>query len=319
MASNSNTKNVGVGGVTTAVNAWYDSETGSSVRLCITTSIHGSGNGPWGYGVVGQSGYDGNGVNWQEVGRGVFNYANTIVNGTAYFTVSKTHGGWTASCWAKSWGETVNGYGAYSASDEVRCNVWIPAKSSYTVSYNANGGSGAPSAQTKWHDETLTLSSTKPTRSGYTFAGWGTSATDTGVKYSAGGQYTGNSNVTLYAIWTNVAKMTLAYNANGGTGAPASQTHLINTTSKISGAAPTRNNYVFLGWSTSSTATKPTYIINGQYTNNSFTNGATVTLYAVWAKKSPMMCVDVGERYIRSVWVEVPSGKRLKAVWFQTG
>ena len=205
--------------------------------------------------------------------------------------------------------------------DYATTTVTVPAvaRPTYTVSYNANGGSGAPSNQTKQHDITLTLSSVKPTRSGYEFAGWGTSATDTGVKYSAGGQYTGNANITLYAIWTNVAKMTLAYNANGGSGAPSSQTHLINTVSKISGVAPTRNNYVFLGWSTSSTATKPTYIINGQYTNNSFTNGATVTLYAVWAKKSPMMCVNVGDRYIRSVWVNVPSGKSLKSVWFKTG
>ena len=205
--------------------------------------------------------------------------------------------------------------------DYATTTVTVPAvaRPTYTVSYNANGGSGAPSNQTKQHDITLTLSSVKPTRSGYEFAGWGTSATDTGVKYSAGGQYTGNANITLYAIWSNVAKLTLAYNANGGTGAPSRQTHLINTVSKISGVVPTRNNYVFLGWSTSSTATKPTYIINGQYTNNSFTNGATVTLYAVWMKKSPMMCVNVGDRYIRSVWVNVPSGKSLKSVWFKTG
>ena len=39
----------------------------------------------------------------------------------------------------------------------------------YTVSYNANGGSGAPGNQTKTHNVTLTLSSTKPTRTGYTF------------------------------------------------------------------------------------------------------------------------------------------------------
>lgn len=205
--------------------------------------------------------------------------------------------------------------------DYATTTVTVPAvaRPTYTVSYNANGGSGAPSNQTKQHDITLTLSSVKPTRSGYEFAGWGTSATDTGVKYSAGGQYTENANITLYAIWSNVAKLTLAYNANGGTGTPSSQTHLINTVSKISGVAPTRNNYVFLGWSTSSTATKPTYIINGQYTNNSFTNGATVTLYAVWMKKSPMMCVNVGDRHIRSVWVNVPSGKSLKSVWFKTG
>ena len=204
--------------------------------------------------------------------------------------------------------------------DYATTTVTVPAvaRPIYTVSYNANGGSGAPSNQTKQHDITLTLSSVKPTRSGYTFAGWGTSATDTGVKYSAGGQYTGNSNITLYAIWTNVAKMTLSYNANGGSGAPSSQTHLINTTSKISGAIPTRNNYVFLGWSTSSTATRPTYIIDGQYTNNSFRDGDTFYLYAVWAKKTPLY-INSQEHSFKSVWVNVPSGKSLKSIWFKTG
>lgn len=205
--------------------------------------------------------------------------------------------------------------------DYATTTVTVPAvaRPTYTVSYNANGGSGAPSNQTKQHDITLTLSSVKPTRDGYEFAGWGTSATDTGVKYSAGGQYTGNANIILYAIWTNAAKLTLAYNANGGSGAPSSQTHLINTVSKISGVKPTRDKYVFLGWSTSSTATTPTYIADGQYTNNSFTDGATVTLYAVWLKKSPSIYINSSERGFKSVWVNVPSGKSLKSVWFKTG
>lgn len=205
--------------------------------------------------------------------------------------------------------------------DYATTTVTVPAvaRPTYTVSYNANGGSGAPSNQTKQHDITLTLSSVKPTRDGYEFAGWGTSATDTGVKYSAGGQYTGNANITLYAIWTNVAKLTLAYNANGGTGAPSSQAHLINTVSKISGVKPTRDKYVFLGWSTSNTATKATYIADGQYTNNSFTDGATVTLYAVWMKKSPSIYINSSVHSFKSVWVNVPSGKSLKSVWFKTG
>lgn len=205
--------------------------------------------------------------------------------------------------------------------DYATTTVTVPAvaRPTYTVSYNANGGSGAPSSQTKQHDITLTLSSTKPTRDGYEFAGWGTSATDTGVKYSAGGQYTGNASITLYAIWTNVAKLTINYNANGGSGAPVSQTHLINTTSKISGAKPTRDKYVFLGWSTSSSATSATYIADGQYTNNSFTDGATVTLYAVWLKKSPSIYINSSEHSFKSVWVNVPSGKSLKSIWFKTG
>lgn len=238
-----------------------------------------------------------------------FDYSASRGVGTSYNNRTYTvHAWWDAS-------------GFSHGTNYATTTVTVPAvaRPTYTVSYNANGGSGAPSNQTKQHDITLTLSSVKPTRDGYEFAGWGTSATDTGVKYSAGGQYTGNANITLYAIWTNVAKLTLSYNANGGTGAPSSQTHLINTVSKISGVKPTRDNYVFLGWSTSSTATKATYIADGQYTNNSFTDGATVTLYAVWMKKSPSIYINSSERSFKSVWVNVPSGKSLKSVWFKTG
>ncbi len=75
----------------------------------------------------------------------------------------------------------------------------------YTVSYNANGGSGAPSSQTKTHGTTLTLSSTVPTRSGYTFLGWSTSSTATSATYAAGGSYTSNSAATLYAVWSQAS------------------------------------------------------------------------------------------------------------------
>lgn len=85
----------------------------------------------------------------------------------------------------------------------------------YTIKYDANGGSGAPSSQTKTWGTNLTLSSTKPTRTGYQFAGWATSATGA-VAYAAGGIYSTNSAATLYAVWTaNTVK--LAYNPNGGT------------------------------------------------------------------------------------------------------
>ena len=71
----------------------------------------------------------------------------------------------------------------------------------YTVSYDANGGSSAPAAQTKTKDVALTLSSTKPTRTGYTFLGWATSKTAASAQYQPGGSYTANAAVTLYAVW----------------------------------------------------------------------------------------------------------------------
>ena len=152
----------------------------------------------------------------------------------------------------------------------------VPAKTHYTVSYNANSGSGAPSAQTKWHGETLTLSSTKPTRTGYTFLGWSTSSTATSATYAAGGSYTANAAATLYAVW-RINTWTVAYNANGGTGAPASQTKTYGQTLTLSSSRPSRSGYTFLGWSTNSAGTGTAYSPGGSYTAN-----AAATLYAVW-------------------------------------
>ena len=156
--------------------------------------------------------------------------------------------------------------------------VWSPL--TYTVSYNANGGTGAPASQTKTYGQTLTLSSKAPTRSGYDFVGWGTSNTSTSASYQPGGSYTSNSGRTLYAIWKSNAPKTytVSYNANGGSGAPASQTKTHGVTLTLSSATPTRSGYSFLGWSTSSSATSASYSAGGSYTTN-----ASVTLYAVWS------------------------------------
>ena len=70
-----------------------------------------------------------------------------------------------------------------------------------TVNYNANGGSGAPTSQNKYNTVDLTLSSTKPTRTGYAFVSWNTSSDGSGVSYQPGSKYTANESTTLYAIW----------------------------------------------------------------------------------------------------------------------
>ena len=163
-----------------------------------------------------------------------------------------------------------------SATKNVSFSVSVPAWTSYTITYNANGGSGAPSKQTKWKDQTLTLSTTKPTRTGYSFLGWSTSSTATSATYSAGGSYTANSAATLYAVW-KANTYTVRYDANGGTGAPGNQTKTYGQTLTLSSTKPTRTNYNFKGWGTSASATTIAYSAGGNYTAN-----AAVTLYAVW-------------------------------------
>lgn len=193
-------------------------------------------------------------------------------NGSASKTITVTF---------KNYEEDWQGNVTESATKTVSFTVTVPDWTSYKVSYNANGGSGAPSSQTKWKDQTLTLSSTKPARSGWTFMGWGTSASDTSANYSAGGSYTSNAAITLYAVWRK--QLTLSYNANGGSGAPSnSSAYIYNATTgkafTISSTKPTRTGYTFLGWSTSASATSATYSSGG-----SITLSANVTLYAVWS------------------------------------
>lgn len=157
----------------------------------------------------------------------------------------------------------------------VSTSYSVPALASYTVTFNANGGSGAPGSQTKYYGKTLKLSTTKPTRTGYTFQGWGTSATGS-VVYDPGDNYTANAADTLYAIW-KANTWTVTYNANGGFGAPAAQTKTYGVTLTLSSTKPTRTNYNFLGWGTSPNSTTVAYKAGASYTNNS-----AITLYAIW-------------------------------------
>ncbi len=182
-------------------------------------------------------------------------------------------------------GKTIVGIELYEAGcvggtpiDTAYITVNVSAKT-YTVSYNANGGTGAPASQTKTHGTALTLSNTIPTRTGYTFLGWSTSSTATSATYSAGSSFTTNANTTLYAVWKeNDVWVTITLESNDD-----SNTDRIywgkNSITKTLDYVPVRDGYTFLGWSKDSTATSPTYF-NGQ----TYTFTSHIILYAVWEK-----------------------------------
>jgi uncharacterized repeat protein (TIGR02543 family) len=77
--------------------------------------------------------------------------------------------------------------------------IWKPY--TYEVYFNANGGSNAPDGLTKTYNVALTLPTKIPTRTNYNFLGWNTYASATTPLYQAGGKYTSNNDVTLYAVW----------------------------------------------------------------------------------------------------------------------
>lgn len=121
-------------------------------------------------------------------------------------TYQRTHSAYniTHRISTTDFGTIVDSGGGYVFQDigspSFTWTLTIPALPSYSVTYNANNGTGTISNQTKWYGETLTLASSGFTRQYYTLDGWATSSTGN-VAYALGASYTGNSALTLYAHW----------------------------------------------------------------------------------------------------------------------
>lgn len=133
-------------------------------------------------------------------GSGYYSASGTYTMGTKTLAITKTHSAQSITVKA-----TVTSTYAWSGhSSTASATVSVPAKTSYSITYNANTGSGAPGSQTKWYGEALTLSTATPTLEGYDFVGWSTTQSTPGsgtATYTAGGSYTANAAATLYAVW----------------------------------------------------------------------------------------------------------------------
>lgn len=84
----------------------------------------------------------------------------------------------------------------------------------YTITYNANGGSGSMASQTV-NGTSASVGTSTFTRTGYNFTGWNTKADGSGTSYSNGQAITLTGNITLYAQWS-IKMFTLTYNAKRG-------------------------------------------------------------------------------------------------------
>lgn len=131
----------------------------------------------------------------------------------------------------------------------VTTSVTIPAVQTHTVTFNANGGTGAPAPQTKVYGYILILSSQVPTREGYKFVHWANNPVDNQATqwYDPGGQYGRDEDITLYAIWDG-EEYTYTFDPNGGTGGPTTATKKRGVDFTFPSSQPSWEHHDFLGW-----------------------------------------------------------------------
>ena len=201
-------------------------------------------------------------------------------------------------------------------------NIPAPVAETVTLTYDANGGTGAPETVTvnKNTEDYVLNTDTTPTHEpvdgrDVEFKGWSADEAVINQVYEKDNVPAtvttidiAEENVTVYAVWAYkeeppVGTVMLTYDANGGTGAPASATVNKNTEVTLdSTTTPTHaeadGKYVtFAGWSNNEAVKGAIYEKDSEPTTvGKVTVGETdVTVYAVWVYGDPVDPVDPPE------------------------
>ncbi len=192
----------------------------------------------------------------------------------------------------------------------------------YKITYNANTTdtvSNMPSnVSASSATEAVTISSNSPTRSGWYFTGWNTSASGDGASYVKGSSFalnqtTASNILTLYAQWSCTPGY-ICYRSNAGTdtveGTMADQSVGTSATSAmLQGYNYKRSGYAFLGWSTQENPTINTVNIYGPMQTIAFDALTTegLNLYAVWLPKSTEYTMQIFSDSVCSSKLTVPA------------
>ena len=152
------------------------------------------------------------------------------------------------------------------------------AKISYTVKFDANGGSGEMKVLTAEEGTEITLTANAFTREGCTFSGWNTAADGNGTDYADKSTIKLTADITLYAQWNKVS-YTVKFDANGGSGEMKSQPAEAGSEIKLAANAFTREGYTFSGWNTKSDGSGTAHTDGAKITLT-----ADITLFAQWTE-----------------------------------
>jgi uncharacterized repeat protein (TIGR02543 family) len=167
----------------------------------------------------------------------------------------------------KGW---YNGAELFNFNTAITSDINLTAKwelKTYTVTFNADGGTPAPGNQTIDHGEKVTKPAIDPTKTGNNFLGW----------YKGDELFDFNTAITcafsLTAKW-ELKTYTITFNADGGTPAP-SETPADYGRKITEPAAMSKTNYAFDGWYTED---------DTLWNFSQDTVSGTITLYAKWTR-----------------------------------
>ena len=162
-------------------------------------------------------------------------------------------------------------------------DVALENATSYTVTYNANGGGGNDFTQTfNKGDSILSASDVSFTNTGKTLKCWNTSSDGNGTKYLAGATPLLSDNTTLYAIWIDEGTVIINYVSNYGDSNDVYKEQEYTSSSTLSSTTSlgfSKLGSKFLGWDTKADGSGTRY-----NASSSQALSGSVNLYAQWCK-----------------------------------
>ena len=198
-------------------------------------------------------------------------------------SVAPTKEGYTFAGWFvdEELSEQITKVPASSTTIYAKWNI-----NTYSVSYNANGGTGETVKQDVDYDDIFKLQNNNFTKEGYNFDSWNTKADGSGNKYLALAEVSkltkeNNGEIILYAIWTPIS-YTVIFKNNGGTGKMADLELTYTQNVKLTKNIFTKEGHTFKGWSTKSAATTPDFTDEDYVMNLTNVDNSEITFYAIW-------------------------------------
>ncbi len=179
--------------------------------------------------------------------------------------------------------------------DRVFYADWKTA--TYTVSFDANGGSGTMDDETIDYGASTTLYPNEFKKTGHEFAGWNTEEDGSGTPYADKDVVTDLGDVTLFAQWAPVS-YTVVFHSNFEPEETVSQSYKYDVAKRLTANSFVNEGYDFGSWNTEKDGSGTSYADKQRVKNLTKYDGATVDLYAQWLTSMTTIVLDKGEHGI---------------------